>query len=515
MKKPLPYLLPSIADLFFVIFLILFSSNMGGGLLNDGDTGFHIRAGEYILDTFSIPRQDIFSFLSPLPPWTAHEWLSEIVMAFAHMALGLTGVVIFFAFFISLTYYLLIKFLRKEHDNILLLAGMVLLVAISSYHHFFARPHIFSLLFLVIWYHILDQFQYKDRNHLYLLPIMTLVWVNLHGAFIIGFVLLGTYFTGNMIFYFQAQAGDMPAHGAKAKKLLVIGLFCLLAALVNPVGYKILLFPFDFVANQYLIAHVNEFLPTSFQKPLPYKCLFIITLAVLFMAKNRLNWIELILVLGFTYMSLYSVRNITLFAIIVAPIIVRRLDEMMQNSKNKAVLFLNAKSQSFAETDRTTRGYAWPVAACCVVLFLGAVGIIQHGFDPKKKPVEAVNFLENEPISGNMFNNDEFGDYLIYAAYPKYRVFFDGRSDMYGVDHMKEYFKVTGIQTGWKEVLKKFDIRWVFFNADSLLSRYLLEQPDWHLIYADKVAHIYVQDLPEYQYLIEKYPHVVPVKVEE
>jgi hypothetical protein len=238
-------------------------------------------------------------------------------------------------------------------------------------------------------------------------------------------------------------------------------------------------------------------------------------LAVLLKSEKRVNVIELILILGFTYMSLYSVRNIPLFAIIVAPIIIKRLDAMMQNSKNKVVLFLNAKSQNIAETDRTTRGVAWPVLTLCVVVIFVSLGMVQHSFDPEKKPVEAVKFLKTEPVSGNMFNNDEFGDYVIYAAYPEYRVFFDGRSDMYGVEHMKDYFKVTGLQHGWEDVFETYDIRWVFFDADSLLSRYLLERPDWHLIYADKVAHIYVQDIPEYQYLIEKYPDVVPVVVEE
>jgi hypothetical protein len=209
MKKAIPYLLPSVADIIFVILLIILSSNLGHGLLNDCDTGYHIRAGEYILETFSIPRQDMFSFLSPPPEWTAHEWLSEIVMALVHNVLGLTGVVVFFAFLISLTYYLLFKFLRKNHENIVLLVGMVLLVIASSMIHFLARPHIFSLLFVVIWYHILDSYQYHNRNTLYFLPVITILWVNLHGAFIIGFVLLGTYFTGNVIYYFMAEANQI------------------------------------------------------------------------------------------------------------------------------------------------------------------------------------------------------------------------------------------------------------------------------------------------------------------
>jgi hypothetical protein len=177
-------------------------------------------------------------------------------------------------------------------------------------------------------------------------------------------------------------------------------------------------------------------------------------LAVLLKSKNRVNLIELFLILGFTYMSLYSVRNITLYAIIVAPIILRRLEDMMQQSQNKILLFLNTRSEKIAEVDRTTRGYVWPVFTLCVVVLLAIFGLIQHEFDPGKKPVDALEFLKTEIISGNMFNNDEFGDYIIYSAYPEYRVFFDGRSDMYGVEHMKNYYKVTQLKHGWEDVLE-------------------------------------------------------------
>ena len=436
-------------------------------------------------------------------------------MFLIHDTLGLSGVVFFFAFILALTYYLFFKFLRSDCAHILIITAIVLLVIASSMIHFLARPHIFSLLFMVLWYHILNTYQYKNKNYLYFLPLLTLVWVNLHGAFIIGFVLLGAYFTGNLVYYFIAHNNERQLHAQKVKAYFIIGLVCLVAALINPYGYHILLFPFDFVTNKFLIAHVLEFHPTNFQDFHVYKYFFLIMLAVLMTSRLRLNFIELILVLGFTYMSLYSVRNIPQFAIIVAPIIIRRLDDMTRNSNNKLIRFMNSRSQSLAETDKSARGYLWPALGTCLVLFGVISGGIKHSFDPEVKPVAAVEFLKKEHIYGNMFNNDMFGDYIIYAAYPQYRVFFDGRSDMYGVDHMKDYLKVIRLGKSWENVLEKRGIQWIFFNADSLLSRYLLEREDWHLIYADKVAHIYVTDIPQYEYLIEKYPDVEPVVYEE
>ncbi|MGB3097414.1 MAG: hypothetical protein WBB46_11870, partial [Candidatus Deferrimicrobiaceae bacterium] len=101
------------------------------------------------------------------------------------------------------------------------------------------------------------------------------------------------------------------------------------------------------------------------------------------------------------------------------------------------------------------------------------------------------------------------------AAYPRYRVFFDGRSDMYGEERAKEYRKVITLGAGWEEVIEKYDIGWVFFDADSILSRSLQEKERWRLIYADGVANIFVKDSPEYQDLIAKHGNVKPVMKED
>jgi hypothetical protein len=81
--------------------------------LRDGDTGYHIQTGEFIIQNWNIPKQDIFSFRTPLIPWTAHEWLSEVIMAAIHSVTGLTGIVIFFSFIVASTYLLLYRLVRR------------------------------------------------------------------------------------------------------------------------------------------------------------------------------------------------------------------------------------------------------------------------------------------------------------------------------------------------------------------------------------------------------------------
>src|SRR3970282_1861022 len=105
MERKSSYVLPSIGQfLFLVVFLVLTFSHAGKNRLADADTGYHIRSGEYILGTRTVPKHDMFSYHSPPLPWTAHEWLSEVVMAVLHRVSGLTGVVLFFFLLFSLTY---------------------------------------------------------------------------------------------------------------------------------------------------------------------------------------------------------------------------------------------------------------------------------------------------------------------------------------------------------------------------------------------------------------------------
>jgi hypothetical protein len=509
-KKIISFLIPSIADIFFLSLFLYLSFTVGQGLLSDGDTGYHIRAGEYILDTFSIPKQDIFSFHKPKLPWTAHEWLSEVIMAIIHGAFGLTGIVIFFSFIISLVYYLLFKILRKNDGNIIIIAFIVVLVLTASKIHWLARPHIFSLLLLVIWYYLLDEYQYNHKNHLYFFPPIMLLWVNLHGGFLAGFILLGIYLFGNTIKFIKSKNSERDDYKKKARLIGLITIACLFVCLINPYGYHILLFPFNLVSDKFIMDRVNEFLSPNFHalnaKPFEFMLLLIIT--VLVFSRVRLNIIELAMIILFTHMSLYSARYIPLFSILASPILFRQFSSILDKSDGKLAKFIKKRSDNVSKIDASTRGYLWPVVAVIWVVFFIQTGKIDFNFDEKKKPVTALEFLKKENLKSNMFNDDEFGDYIIYAAWPKYQVFFDGRSDMYGADLMKEYIKIINIKPGWDEVIKKYNIKWVIYKANSQLSMFLKERDDWKLIYADKVANIFVKNIPEYRYLIEKYPDV-------
>ena len=508
------WLLPSISDVIFIITIAIILS-VKGNLLGDADTGYHIRAGEFILENLRVPYHDIFSFTTPPIPWTAHEWLSEVIFAMIHRLSGLSSLVIFVSVVIAAVYSILFKFLRQSKINIIVAACIVALAAGASTIHWLARPHIFSLLLTLIWYIILDAYQYRKKNYLYLLPPIMLLWVNLHGGFIAGFMLLAVYTIGNVLKAVFIKEEKSEA-SARIKMLLIFSFLCLLASLLNPQGYKILLFPFKLTSNKYIMDNVVEWLSPNFHTDLRYEYMLLLMVLVFGVSLLKLNVIEAMLVMLFTHMSLFSARYIPLYAIILSPLIAKRIDDFIGILSDRRLVkkFISISDRAVT-TDSQTKGYLLSFFAIAVPIIMVSMGKLDYNFDKKKLPVDAVHFIKKEKIKGNMFNNDQFGDYIIYAAWPEYKVFFDGRSDMYGVKRMKEYGKVIRIEQGWDKVLEKYNINWIIYGANSCLTQFLLERNDWKLIYADKVANIFVRNMPENKLLINKYPDVRPVRVEE
>ena len=327
-----------------------------------------------------------------------------------------------------------------------------------------------------------------------------------------GIILVGIYFIGNFIETFFVKGDGRAISLRKVKVLGVVGFFCVITSLANPNGYHTLLLPIETMSSTYTMDYIQEFLSPNFHEPLVFKYIFFLLIALLALSRKRLNAIELILVIFLLNMALFSIRHVQLFAMIVAPIIVRQSTTLLDTCRGRFADLLQKKGAGIAAIDASTRGVTWVVVGLLVVITAVAVGQVHFEFDPKTKPVAAVEFLKREPIQGNMFNSDQIGGYIIYAANREYKVFYDClAADERGISRDKEYLKVISFEPGWEKVLEKYRITWIIFDAKSSLSRFLLHNTDWRLIYADRVAHIFVMNIPAYRYLIDRYKDVRPV----
>lgn len=501
------YLMPTIGNVIFVSLLIVLLFSTGNGLLGDGDSAYHIRTGEVILDSWEIPKQDIYSYHPPLE-WTAHEWLAEVIMAVVYRGLGLSGIVAFFSLLLAWAHWLMYRTLRERSKDIIACTLITLLATATSSSHWLARPHVFSIILILVWHWLLDRYQTKKDNSLTYLPALMLLWVNLHGGYVIGFVLLGIYLAENLLSSLSEAPAQSETSRRKAKAIIICLLASMAVSLLNPVGYKIWLFPFRVMSDQFIMDRVAEFLSPNFHKTLPFKYMLLTTIGIFALSKAPLNFSQVGLVCLLSYMALFSVRHVSLFAIIVSPILLTSFHSVVNRLPAACWQFYQKRNDNLAAMESDLKGYLWPAATLTLSLWLVVTGSIRFHFNEKVFPVAAVNFLLRERITGNMFNNDEFGDYMIFSAWPTYRVFMDGRSDMYGEKYGGPYLKIANALPGWKEALSQFNVTWTIFDTDSALTAALSDQPDWQPVYSDQIATIFVRKDAEHQPLLNKYPAV-------
>src|SRR6202162_5059243 len=170
----LRFLLPSARD---IIFIFLFWSLLAGPLSNrplaDADIGWHIRTGELILATHSLPRTDPFSSTMQGQPWFAWEWLYDILLGILHRAGGLNGVVWWCGFLVAAIFALLFSQLLQRGTGLPLAILLMLLAEAASTIHLYARPHIVSWLFSLLWFVALERWERSERGR----PPRWMLWV--------------------------------------------------------------------------------------------------------------------------------------------------------------------------------------------------------------------------------------------------------------------------------------------------------------------------------------------------
>ncbi|HTF42789.1 MAG TPA: hypothetical protein VK641_02755, partial [Terriglobales bacterium] len=191
---------PSITDLLFlVMFFALTCGVLAPRLLWDGGIGWHIRNGQQMLETHTITRVDSFSSTMSGQAWYAWEWLYDGLIAAIHGAMGLNGVEFFSALVIAATFTLVLRLALLRGASLLTSTALLLLSIAACSIHLLARPHLLSWLFGVVWFQIVDsaaKAESPHRRRLYWLPLLMLIWVNVHGGFVFGLILLVLYLVG-------------------------------------------------------------------------------------------------------------------------------------------------------------------------------------------------------------------------------------------------------------------------------------------------------------------------------
>jgi hypothetical protein len=495
-------LMPRIEDILFIaIFLAVMA--MGPRLMNmDGDLGRHLTIGKYILENGSIPIRDIFSHTMQGITLTPHEWLAQVTFALSFNVAGLNGVVIQSALLIALTFTIVYRQCFEQGRILLLSLGMTVLAAAAASIHWLTRPHLFTMLFAVLWIRELENWRKTGRWRWWLLPLLMLLWVNFHGAFIVGILLWAIYLIDHLFSRWNQKKSDELEltnvnNKIETSTFLLIGLAVLLATFLNPVGWHIWETTLGFLQNRYLVSHTVEYQSPNFQEISTWPFLGMICLSILLLGlrRGKLHLIAVLLLISWTAFGLISARNIAIYAVIAAPVLAgigAIIIRENRNSKNLLVF-----DQKLMNVDRNLFGYLWPLLSVIVIGVLTANGMkfnssgLGNNFSSNVFPVEAVDWILEQPEQGRVFNYFPWGGYLLYRAWPRQRVFIDGQTDFYGEDLTRKYERVITLGDGWEDILAEYHVDWVIMPTESDLSKELVDHPKWERQYLDQTASVF------------------------
>jgi hypothetical protein len=499
----LAHILPSVADMMFVI-CVAVVVRMGSAFVSaDGDAARHLTVGDYLLSTGRALHEDVFSFTMLGQPFVAYEWLAEVASAASYRALGLAGPVLLHGATIALTFSLVLARLRRRGDSPLLAVAVVMLATATALVHWLARPHVFTFLGTAVFCLVLDDWRAGrlSRKWLWLLPGAMVFWTNLHGGFLVGLLLLATYLGADTLRWLFGTRVTATGAARAVRELGPVALVTLAATCVNPVGPALLAHVFGWFGNTLLINVTGEYHSPDFHLASlrAFAVMIIAAIASVAWSRRRPSLHEGLLLLGFLYLALYSGRNVPLFAIVVAPMLARQLAGIplpggrLSTSVVRITAWFARRDQAVGRMDARSRSHLWPVTA---LVGLTVVAFVQHDtiaplgvqFDPARQPVSAVAYLKAHPIQGHMFNKFEWGGYLLHELWPAQQVFIDGQTDFYGEALTQEYLDVADVKPAWRDVLNRYDVRWVIYRSGTALEQVLIESGEWDTVYRDSMA---------------------------
>jgi len=507
-------LLPSFTDFAFLMPIVFLFGRMSGlrDLLSDCDTGWHIRTGEWILANHQVPAGDIFSFSRAGAPWYAWEWLSEVVFAGLFRLGGLQAVVLLAIVVLSLTFALLYRLARRKANPFVAIA-ITMLAAAGSSIHWLARPHLFTLLFLVLFYAALEEVREGRTKrwgipYLAILPVATILWTNLHGGFVAGIVMLCAYGGGEILTLMFGGAGKADSGRVQtvqnARNYFLTAFGCLLASLINPYTYHLHQHMVAYLRDPFNGQHIHEFLSPSFHHPSAIFFEVMLVLAALAACRSLMQgkFTNALFLLVWAHGALLAARNIPIFLIVATLPVAAVLQEGLEHLPRWDVAgwlkaFVAKFNRVAAETGELDSVGRLHLVSVLGVALIAAVILAPHPpknfraeFDPKTYPAAALATLRSDPAA-KIFTHDEWGDYLIWKMYPAQKVFVDGRSDFYGDDFEEKYIDILNVSAGWEQTLTKFGVDTILMPPNTPLTGALKESSHWRVVYDDGISVVF------------------------
>ncbi|MEK7507196.1 MAG: hypothetical protein AAB585_01450 [Patescibacteria group bacterium] len=470
------------------------------------DIGRHLKTGEVIWQTKSVPQTNLFSYTEPDRPFINHHWLSEVVFYWINRLVGLPGLIVLKVIILTAAFSLAVAAVYQR-AKIWVLSPALLLGFLIFFDRSDIRPEIFSYLFLAFFLFAIFRAKYSGKfKYLYILPAVEIIWVNSHIYFIIGPALL---------FFLLLDQKVRRVEPPVFKKTLQIFLLTGLATLLNPNFIKGALAPLTILKNYgyTIVENQSIFFLTDYGILGRQIALFEISLVILIISfivafsQKRPVIFEFLAALFFTVLAIKMIRNFGLYGLAFGPLI--------------ALNFSTLKLPTWLRTKPAKVGIYLSGLALIWILIVSAVNNNfyqwyqsgkRFGLTIPAGAARGVEFIKANKIQGPVFNNFDVGSFLIWKLYPEQKVFVDGRPEAYSTDFFEKIYKPMQTDPAvWGKYSREYGINYVFFDhyditpwARTFLAR-ISQDPNWSKIYLDDSAVVFIKRTPGNKNLINRF----------
>ena len=471
------------------------------------DLGHHLLLGKITVEERYVPQTNLISFTHPEYVFVNNQWLSEVVFYFIHSVFGFNGLIIF-ADALMMAVFALLFSISKER----VAAGIAGIFLLQNFiDRTEVKPELFSYILLSLFLYVLYHYKKKFTKLIFLLPPLMAFWINFHIFFIVGIAVIG-------LFYLDSLSTKKDRFSKKSNTLFIVLIISTLSTLLNPNFLKGVIYPFHVLTNYgfEVIENYNFFHAIS--KGYIDITFFYFVLTVIFLwagaiiTRRKIQQIDVLLIVLFTFLSFFAVRNFTLLTLGGFIPLVRIYS-----------LLIDLVEKKFKKNAGQIKRGIGLIVICLAIpgVFVNlsihgvGLGIIDNGSD-------AMDFIKNNDIKGPIYNNYNIGNYLEYRLYPKERVFVDGNPEQYPEDFFKEvYYPMENSFDKFREYSDKYKINLVVYehkNQTKDVNPLLLgltNSPDWRMIYLNELLVIYVRNAPINSKVLENSITENNVKVEK
>lgn len=515
--------------LLFFIFIILFTTFKISG---DDDVFWHLATGRYIVETQQVPSTDIFGYITQGQEWMPFEWGWDVLTYSLYNIGGYTAISIFRTLIFLLIFFLLFIVLRKFNVSYSLIFLFFILLAFGIIDRLTPRPHIISLFFFTLLLYIIITYKYFDRKNfkiLFFVPLLFLVWANMHMGIIAGIFLFGIFVLSEILICYKPQTFStkeiIPLSKPELYRLILIFVATVIVMFINPNSYATYFYAYDHTKMK-LLETINEWRSPfdamfggGFVTTI-YKIFLFGGIIILYYSFKRKDLFPALVFIGFAIYSVRAVRFTVDYLIIITIFLAVSVNFIINNSKIETIqIFFNRSPLPKLILAALFVFLIFNIPSNKLYLDqLQYYRISGFGINSDFIPTQMFDFMKvNEiPIKGEKpFNHFGSGGFLVWN-FPNSKNFIDSRN--LNDDIFNEYNTIIAKKPGFENKLKQYDIDYSIYLAPDLVRApkemeqtiisYFCKHPDeWKLVFWDDKSFLFVKNLPKFKETIDKFEY--------